>query len=101
MSTPHKWAEVIKAWADGAEIQWAFTKESNYDCRTWRDFANASIIPNWSNEELVFRVKPEKKSPSRVARDAWDRSFNIGDVVDRWGYVGKAVINAYKAGEIE
>ncbi len=29
MTKPHKHAELIKAWADGAEIEW-------FDGRTWR-----------------------------------------------------------------
>jgi len=55
MKTPHKHADVIKAWADGAEIQW-------YDShpRQHRWFDCAPNRPSWS-EKVLFRVKPEPK----------------------------------------
>ena len=46
---PHKHAELIKAWADGAEIQ---LKGRNGE---WID-----IFPDWS-EECEYRIKPEPK----------------------------------------
>jgi hypothetical protein len=47
---PHKHAELIKAWADGAEIQW---KDSD---GIWHDDDEP-----WWNEEGEFRIKPEKE----------------------------------------
>ena len=47
---PHKHAEVIKAWADGAQIQWKFKGD-------WVDIQR----PNWHEEEFEFRIKPEPK----------------------------------------
>jgi len=47
---PHKHAELIKAWADGAVIQ------SNRYGR-WRDDSNPSFSPSDD-----FRVKPEKET---------------------------------------
>ncbi len=47
MKTPHKHAEIIKAWADGAEIE-------IYDDGTWKKAWN----PNWY-EACVYRIKPE------------------------------------------
>jgi hypothetical protein len=49
MKTPHKHAEVIKAWADGAEIQY---KDSVY-C-LWHTIPD----PLWV-ETVEYRVKPE------------------------------------------
>lgn len=51
MKTPHKHAELIKAWADGAEIEFfdIFLKE-------W----TISPTPNWS-EDREYRIKPEPK----------------------------------------
>lgn len=50
MKTPHKHAELIKAWADGAEIEyctsiglWIYVKE-----------------PSWS-DDIDYRIKPEPK----------------------------------------
>ena len=44
---PHKHAELIKAWADGAEIQW--------NCQgTWCNDA-----PIW-DEDMEYRIKPKQ-----------------------------------------
>jgi hypothetical protein len=51
MGKPHKHAELIKAWADGAEIQ--YRADSNwYDC--------TSNSPMW-DETQEYRIKPEPK----------------------------------------
>ena len=50
----HKWHKEIKAWADGAEIQ--FKYEDEYE---WVD----EDIPDWSDVELEFRIKPQPKEP--------------------------------------
>jgi hypothetical protein len=47
MSTPHKHAELIKAWADGAEIQY-----KNYS-DAWEDTPN----PSWM-VDVEYRIKP-------------------------------------------
>ena len=51
MKKPHKHAELIKAWADGAEIQ--FLAVSN---GAWTD----SKWPSWE-DDLIYRIKPEPK----------------------------------------
>lgn len=54
MRTPHKHAEIIKAWADGAEIQF-------YDTRfaepRWK---SCGQYPMW-DEAFAYRIKPEPK----------------------------------------
>lgn len=50
MKTPHKHAELIKAWADGAEIQ------SQYTNGVWYTVAEPDWNGGWS-----FRTKPEPK----------------------------------------
>jgi hypothetical protein len=56
MKTPHKHAELIKAWADGAEIQ--YRADSNwYDC--------ASNSPMW-DERQEYRIKLEPKPDSNL-----------------------------------
>ena len=51
MKQPHKHAELIKAWADGAEIEyWGV-----YDNR-WFD----ATCPDW-NPDFTYRIKPEPK----------------------------------------
>ncbi len=51
MKTPHKHAEVIKAWADGAEIQTRWN-----DDEPWRNCTVPRLY-----EEAMYRVKPEPK----------------------------------------
>jgi hypothetical protein len=48
---PHKWAKEIKAWADGAEIEF---KTGN----AWWDAGD----PEW-NEDAEYRIKPQLKGP--------------------------------------
>lgn len=68
---PHKWSEVIKAWADGKPIQYKPNKEScwiDYDPEYARqhrinlDFYSSNI-PKF--DEYEWRVKPEN-----IIRDA-------------------------------
>jgi hypothetical protein len=49
----HKHAELIKAWADGAIIQYKDIKGLWIDM-DW-------IMPNWDSCECEFRIKPEPK----------------------------------------
>ena len=52
MKQPHKHAELIKAWADGAEIEY------------WNDYRNAWLEicahPDWM-PTTKYRIKPEPK----------------------------------------
>lgn len=56
MPTPHKHAALIKAWADGAEIQHLVPEINAYrdeeDC--WRNVDN----PTWI-EDFKYRIKPK------------------------------------------
>lgn len=54
MSKPHKYCELIKAWADGATIQ-----ALNIDGITWIDVPN----PTWVN--ATYRIKPMTKPSKR------------------------------------
>jgi hypothetical protein len=51
MKKPHKHAELIKAWADGAEIQWFDECDQE-----WWD----TSTPSWK-AHVEFRIKPEPK----------------------------------------
>lgn len=51
MSTPHKHAELIIAWANGAEIQVWVSEQ-------WIDIGK--YAPTWS-DNTKYRIKPEKK----------------------------------------
>ena len=52
MNKPHKHAEVIKAWADGAVIEYKRDDELS----EWREVVNGT--PSWS-EHFQYRVKPK------------------------------------------
>ena len=51
---PHKHAELIKAWADGAEIQAKLAE--GYGTGEWYD----TDIPTWGLDK-EYRIKPEQK----------------------------------------
>ena len=51
----HKHAEVIKAWADGAEIEYRFIYAISGECSNWIKFADEI----WQNSDSVeYRIKP-------------------------------------------
>jgi hypothetical protein len=52
---PHKHAELIKAWADGHQIQ-------IFDHGTWLDYREGDT-PAW-NPEYQYRIKPQPKPDS-------------------------------------
>lgn len=55
MNKPHKHAELIKAWADGAEIQYKSIPDGE-----WVDDAD----PTWNAEVFDFRIKPSVEVPA-------------------------------------
>ena len=59
---PHKHAELIKAWADGAEIEyrWAYDTSS---CPVWSKWIEFDGKTNTfvENEYFEYRIKPEPK----------------------------------------
>ena len=55
---PHKWHKEIKAWADGAEIEWRTNNGSMHT--EWRD---VGVKPNWDVVIAEFRIKPQPKEP--------------------------------------
>jgi hypothetical protein len=52
----HKWAKEIKAWADGAEIEWCYMAEP---FGIWQTVTS----PNWDSTNLKYRIKPQPKEP--------------------------------------
>lgn len=51
---PHKHAEVIKAWADGADIQ---VRDPSFSNPAWTDCGNGPI--RWDIPGYEYRVKPQ------------------------------------------
>lgn len=82
MGKPHKHAELIKAWADGAEIEW-------FDGDEWKEIYE----PAWS-PLTNYRIKPEPK-PDVVmyARVHEPRKGNIA------AYITNAFVNAEAVGQ--
>ena len=59
MNKPHKWAKEIKAWADGAEIQFRIIGQDN-----WYDFNDDDVFVSvFDNGAKEFRIKPQPKEP--------------------------------------
>ena len=58
---PHKHAELIKAWADGIQIQ-----AKHISHLDWNDWHNR-FMPNWDDDLYTYRIKPEPKpEPKKV-----------------------------------
>ena len=71
---PHKHAELIKAWADGAEIQW-----KHDGCTDWQD----TIKPDW-NPDANYRIKPEPKPDVLKICEFWyDKMLNEIQVIEK------------------
>jgi len=56
---PHKWAKEIKAWADGAEIEFRVVNNKVGISTEWF----GATTPEWNNDDLLFRIKPKPKEP--------------------------------------
>lgn len=91
----HKWHKEIKAWADGAEIEWKYTHEKSKFA--WH---NSDVVAeDFDQEDLQFRIKPQPKEPQYLY--AWENQatgeFRLGEnephplreYVSQWKCVGK------------
>jgi hypothetical protein len=70
MKQPHKHAELIKAWVDGAEIQFY---DQRFNEHRWKD---CGVDPYWASD-VQFRVKPELKPDVVVYPEtatSWDEA---------------------------
>ena len=56
---PHKYADVIKHWADGGEIQYKYQGSTN-----WETYAFHKSFPHVDSPDLIWRIKPEVKTIS-------------------------------------
>jgi len=83
MKTPHVHAELIKAWADGAEIE-AYQGGGSWKCVS---------SPEW-NMGTTYRIKPEPK-PDVVYYGA----FDIGDVRSGNRIIDSCFTSMYDAGD--
>lgn len=83
----HKHAEVIKAWADGAEIQYRFPPQ-----QVWIDRPRPEV-DEWPWYYVYeYRVKPKPEPLDFIARDEWVRTAS-------WFCVAQAVRRALATGK--
>jgi hypothetical protein len=88
----HKHAELIKAWADGAQIQIRLFK-SNGEVTEWED-----CDPCWG-DDAEYRIKPEEKKP--VVRWQWAYPTMKGWTTTNYFYDDKEILNAIYDGCIK
>ena len=77
MKTPHKHAELIKAWADGAAIEYFDIYESRWF---------TAVKPSWETE-FKYRIKPEPK-PDVVEQCTLHRNlgWRYGQPPEGWNH---------------
>jgi hypothetical protein len=84
----HKWHKEIKAWADGAEIEFYHS--------SYAKWVNAPYNPDWSGN-IKYRIKPHPKEPQYMY--VYEDSFYDGDTdtrkatrimnqpIKEWGFI--------------
>lgn len=85
MTTPHKHAVVIKAWADGAVVQ------KEIEPGRWMDCPNPHF-----DTRTAYRIKPTHKPLGEVAVNAWLMPVGGKTTKEMWQAVADAVVAAYK-----
>jgi hypothetical protein len=78
----HKHADLIKAWADGAEIEWRGING---------DWCSISGTPAWSIE-TTYRIKPTPK-PDVVRNITVEATLKCGETC------GEAFVQVFKSGK--
>lgn len=59
MGKRHKWADVIVAWSEGAEIEWRFNSVATGGCGDWENVLSEN--PVWHDPRVEYRIKPQPK----------------------------------------
>ena len=87
----HKWHEEIKAWADGAEIEY----KNSFDptISGWQTVAN----PDWVGLEFKFRIKPQPKQPKYLYAYIFNGTAMLTETkagaANGGRYIGKIEVN--------
>jgi len=81
----HKWHKEIKAWADGAEIEYR-----NIGFEDWASLTN--IKPSWEADE--YRIKPQPKEPQYLYVYKFTGQYGLeirlwNEKTGSTGYMGK------------
>lgn len=88
----HKWHKEIKAWADGAEIEFKVGGEG--------EWLLLKGTPYWECESDLFRIKPQHKEPQylyvyydvdKSDFDFWDKPLepDYDEFMENREYIGK------------
>ena len=92
--TQHKWHKEIKAWADGAEIEFQYLARDSY----WEDWGSGDI--NWNDSEFNYRIKPQPKCTIKDCQNHVNEGKFIGELcAPCWDYLtnGKGIYSqAYR-----
>lgn len=80
MEQQHKWHKEIKAWADGATIEYRVRQSSNCSFEAWEESENPrfNIDPDYE-----YRIKPQLK-PDLVRYGAFN--FKVSELGNVLGY---------------
>ena len=78
----HKWHKEIKAWADGAEIEFL-------DGVVWLDAGD----PEW-NYDCTYRIKPQPKEPQYLYVSQGLDGCPTISFIDHQGCIGKIKLEA-------
>lgn len=100
MNKPHKYAEVIKAWADGKDVQYKHEDEEK-----WTDYVDGNGL-GFQHPNFLWRIKPEPKKAGDVLYDCYKNAAQefLGQrSVDKsiWQASAEAFIRELKAGNIK
>ena len=99
MSKPHKWAKEIKAWADGAEIEYR-----KIGTEKWLD--EKEDFPYWDSVIFEYRIKPQHKEPqylyvyrafNSLLQGFSEREENLEK--QGWTYIGKIPLETEDGGD--
>jgi len=79
----HKWHKEIKAWADGAKIEFKVGGEG--------EWMLLKGTPYWECESDLFRIKPQPKEPQYLYVYL-DDNYELSTIPldnNKWKYIGK------------
>lgn len=98
MKTPHKHAELIKAWADGAEIEFRIPENGRLSY-PW----SPATRPEW-HEGLEYRIKPEPKPDVVGYTNVYENNLSNGyhsskKLADIWALDRKGCLKLVFDGE--
>ena len=83
----HKWHKEIKAWADGAEIEYRTFDEDTNNWTEWQHWSspNDTSIAFIKEKGFEYRIKPQPKDPQYKSEDRFDmeqKIINFGSILD-------------------